>query len=99
MAIQTKSLAAAEHDFWATRSGLPANAPMREHKRVYIKSQTGVTSHNHIVLERAYLKFLTSSTSNELQTLWEKAVAQQSLPVSKNINENRRQFFVNNTES
>lgn len=35
MAIQDKSLRAAEHDWFATRSGLPAHAPLSEHKRKY----------------------------------------------------------------
>ncbi len=39
MAIQTKSLASAEHDWYATRSGLDSNAPLTEHKAAYFASR------------------------------------------------------------
>lgn len=39
MAIQDKSLSAAEHDWYATRSGLPSHVPLSQHKYAYFASR------------------------------------------------------------
>ena len=98
MAIQDTSLSAAEHDYYATRSGEPSNAPLSQHKRVYIQAKTGSVDNNIIELEKTYLKFLMNSNLNNLPGLWARIASVVNLPVSKNMNENKRQYYINNVE-
>lgn len=94
MAIQDKSLSSAEHDWYATRSGMPSNAPLNEHKRAYYVSQ-GVTGLNKPLtqMEREWLQKLTGVTSQRLPDMWLQAVAGAGKSPSRNINQNRFIYY------
>lgn len=97
MAIQDRSLSSAEHDYFATRSGEPANAPTSQHKRAYIeKNITAPANSSLIELERLWLQQFIPSESTSLPALWEEMAAAQLTIVSKDINENRFNFYTSN---
>lgn len=96
MAIQGKSVTAAEHDWFATRSGL-GNVPMNDHKREYFSTK-GFRSNASLSrplsqLEREWLQNVGSSTSNEDYELWVNACQAQSVPVGRSVNECKFNFF------
>lgn len=83
MAIQDKTLSGAEHDWFATRSGRPSNAPLSEHKRGYFTSKgiTGTKPLNQ--MEREWLQTLTGVTSKSIPDMWSQAVSGQGLTPSR----------------
>lgn len=96
MAIQNKSLSAAEHDWFATRSGVVSHAPLNDHKRAYFASKgiSGANAKKTSQMELEWLHTLTGvSTKNTISDLWREAVAGQSLTPSVNINQNKFIFF------
>lgn len=94
MAIQDKTLAAAEHDWYATRSGVAGNAPLDDHKRAYYVSK-GITGNQKPLsqMEREWLQTLTGVTSQRLNDMWLQAVAGQGKTPSVRINANKMIFF------
>jgi len=93
MAIQSTTLSGAEHDWYATRSGVANNAPLEDHKRAYYvaKGQDGQKPLSEI--ERCWLQTVGSSTSNNPYELWCAACVAQSVTVGKSINECKFNFF------
>ena len=102
MAIQKQSLAAAELDWFMTRSGMPANAPLNEHKAAYFAAR-GFGSNATIFkpvtqMESEWLSNLTGVTgSHSTPDQWVEAVAKAGLIVSPSMNENRKTYFANKT--
>ena len=97
MAIQDDSLSGAEHDWFATRSSLPANAPLIDHKQKYF-SDRGFGSNASInkpltQMEREWLQNVASSTSNNEGDLWREVVASQGLTPSVSTSENKFIFY------
>ncbi len=100
MAIQDKTLAGSEHDWYATRSGIAGNAPLDDHKRAYYVSK-GITGANKPLgqMEREWLQTLTGVTSQRLNDMWLQAVAGQGKTPSVRINSNKFIFFTQVTTS
>jgi len=100
MAIQTNSLNSAEHDWYATRSGRPANAPLSEHKRGYFTSK-GITGTKPLSqMEREWLQTLTGVTSKSLVDMWSQAVSGQTLTPSRDgMDSNKFIFYTQITGS
>ena len=95
MAIQTGSTAAAEHDWFATRSSLAASAPTEEHKAKYFSDKGfGGATKPLGQMEREWLQNISGSSSNNEGDLWRAACAAQSVPVTQNTSENKRNFFL-----
>lgn len=86
MSIQDKSLAAAEHDWYATRSAAPADAPLSQHRRDYWEAKGSKT-------EQEWLQTVGSSTSIDPYELWCRACEAQSVPVGNSIDECKFNFF------
>lgn len=94
MAIQNGSLRACEHDWYATRSGLPNTAPLDDHKRTYYGTKgIGGTTKPISQLEREWLQSVGSSTSNRPFELWLNACQAQSVPVGKSVTDCKMRFF------
>lgn len=94
------SLNELEHSWFATRSGLPANAPTSQHKRAYLISQLTFAAAEDpkrtrlLELEKRWLRALTSSTSDELSTLWRLAAAGQAgADAGFDVDENKRLYY------
>lgn len=100
MAIQDKSLASAEHDWYATRSSMPANAPLGEHRRAYYTSK-GITGTKPLTqMEREWLQTLTGVTSQRYADMWSQAVSGQGLTPSRDgVDVNKFIFFTQVTDS
>lgn len=92
MAIQTKSLEAVEHDWFATRSGAPANAPLTQHKFAYFASK-GVAQGPLTQMEREWLQSFNSSDSNNPFELWTAACQSQTLTPGKSVNDCKFNFY------
>ena len=95
MAIQKQSSAGAEHDWFATRSGMPINAPLNEHKAAYFASK-GYGSNASVQkpvnqMEQDWLVSMGGTT------LWSDALISQSKTAGINENENKFKFFCNVT--
>ena len=95
MAIQKSSLSSAEHDWYATRSGMDSNAPLNEHKAAYFASK-GYGSNASIVkpvhqMEQEWLVSVGGTTK------WADALISQSEVPGVNENENKNKFFCNVT--
>jgi hypothetical protein len=86
MTIQSKTLEAAQHDWFATRSGEPANAPFSQHQFGYFASKS-------VKNEREWLQGVGSSSSIDPYELWVAACQAQSVPVGKSINACKFNFF------
>jgi hypothetical protein len=75
MAIQGQRLSAVEHDWYATRSGLPTEAPLNDHKVTYYgtKGFGGNMSiaKNVSELENEWLTNVGNSTQNWLLGIWQ----------------------------
>ena len=102
MAIQTVSLSSAEHDWFATRSGVAGNAPLNDHKRAYFASKgiSGTNGKPTNQMEREWLQTLTGVTAKELPDMWSQAVSGQSKTPSRDgINSNKFIFFTQVTTS
>lgn len=97
MAIQSSALRAAEHDWYATRSGLGNGATLNEHKaQYYISKGFGGNASIHPPLsqmESDWLANVGSSTSNWPFGLWLNACQAQSVPVGKTIDDCKMRFF------
>jgi len=68
MAIQDKSLASAEHDWFATRSGLSAHAPLNDHKYTYFAgvSTASINGDNPSLVGNASIR----RTLDEIERQW-----------------------------
>jgi hypothetical protein len=91
MAIPTQSLAEAENAWYATRSGMPVNAPLNEHKAAYFASK-GFGSN------ASCFKPVTQMEKEWLESLgatgkWADALISQSKTPTVNENENKYLFF------
>lgn len=94
MAIQDKTLSAAEYDWFMTRAALSTN--IHDAKRAYFISKgfDGGLNKPTSQLELEWLHSLTGvSTKNTISDLWREAVAGQSLTPAVSINENKFIFF------
>ncbi len=100
MAIQTQSLSAVEHDWYATRSGATIMAPLTQHKASYYVSK-GITQTGKPLsqMEREWLQTLTGVTSNRLPDMWREAVAGQGLTPSVKMPVNQFLFYSQVTTS
>jgi hypothetical protein len=92
MSIQDNSLASSEHDWYATRSGEPADAPLSQHKYGYYASKS-VPKGPLTQMERRWLQEVGSSTSINPYELWVAACQAQSVPVGSSITECKFNFF------
>jgi hypothetical protein len=94
MAIQTASLSSAEHDWYVTRSGITANAPLNDHKRAYFVSK-GITGANKKLsqMEWEWLHTLTGVTADRWADMWIQAVAGQSLTPVRKMDGNKFIFY------
>lgn len=97
MAIQNKTVAGAEHDWYATRSGLGNGATLNEHKANYFISKGfGGNASIHPPLGQMESDWLTnvgSSTANTPYELWVNACQAQTVAVGKTIDECKFNFF------
>lgn len=97
MAIQDKTLSGAEHDWFATKSGLNTEAPLTEHKTQYFSDQ-GFGSNASVSkpitqMEREWLQSIAASSSNNEGDLWREAVAAAGLTPSVSTSENKFIYF------
>lgn len=93
MAIQNRSLNSAEHDWYATRSGLAANATTDAHKKAYYSSKGIAESKPLSQAEREWLQSVGSSTSNNPFELWLNACQAQTVTPGKSINDCKMRFY------
>jgi hypothetical protein len=97
MTIQTQTLSSAEHDWFATRSGLDANAPLADHKAKYF-SDKGFGSNASIhkplgQMESEWLGSLTGVSSSNYADQWREAVAGQSLTPGGSVDADKFIFY------
>lgn len=92
MAIQTGSLRAAEHDWFATRSSQPANAPLSQHKYGYFASKN-IPKAPITQMERVWLQGVGSTTSINPFELWVRACQAQTVTPGKTIDDCKMRFF------
>lgn len=94
MAIQNKTLSGAEHDFFATLSGLSSSAPLNEHKaKVFSDAGHGGAGKPLSQMEREWLQnFANSSKLNE-GDLWREVVATIGGTPSVSTAENKFLFY------
>ena len=92
MAIQDDTLASAEHDWYATRSGEPAAAPLSQHKFGYYATKS-IPAGPLTQMERRWLQEVGSSTSINPYELWVAACQAQTVTVGKSINDCKFRFF------
>lgn len=95
MAIQNNTLTSAEHDWYATRSGIVSHAPLNDHKRAYFisKSVSGANGKPITQMEYEWLGKQTGVTSKELADMWVEAVAGAGKTPGKSINSNKFIFY------
>lgn len=94
MAIQNKTLRGAEHDWFATRSGLASTAPLSEHKSKYFSDKGFGGSNKPLTqMEREWLQNVASSSSNKPGDLWREVVAALSLTPTASQAENQLIFY------
>jgi hypothetical protein len=97
MSIQTQTTSQAEHDWYATRSGLPTEAPLNDHKVTYFGTK-GFGGNMSIAknvneLENEWLTNVGNSTQNWPLGIWQDACQAQSVPVGTTIDECKRNFY------
>jgi len=97
MAIQVKSLIGAEHDWYATRSGLVGNAPLTDHKAAYYASK-GFGGNASIFkpvsqMENEWLSSVSGVDSDYMFELWQGACAAQSVTPGKTVDDCKMRFF------
>ena len=97
MAIQNKSLVGAEHDWYATRSGLAGNAPLGDHKSAYYASK-GFGSNASIrkpvsQMENEWLSVVSGVDSDYPFDLWAGACNAQSVTPGKTVDDCKMRFF------
>jgi len=91
MTIQTRGLSMAEHDWFATRSGMPVNAPINEHKAAYFASKGyGSNASCFKPVSQMEAEWLVSVGGT---TKWADALIAQSKTPTVNENENKYLFF------
>ena len=93
MAIQSNTLPGAEHDWYATRSGLSNTATLSAHKRAYYSSKGFAEQKPLTQMEREWLQNVGSSSSTNPYELWLAACQAQSVPAGKSIDECKFNFF------
>lgn len=94
MAIQDKSLRGAEHDWFATRSGLTSNATLNEHKAKYFSDQGfGGVGKPLSQMELEWLQSIATSSSINRGDLWREAVAAATLTPSVKQSENQFIYY------
>lgn len=93
MAIQDKTLSSAEHDWYATRSGLDNTATLTAHKKAYYSSKGIAESKPLTQMEREWLQSVGSSTSNNPFELWLNACQAQTVGVGRTIDECKFNFY------
>ena len=91
MAIQKGSQASAEHDWYATRSGMDSNAPLTEHRAAYFASK-GFGSNASLFkpvnqMEQEWLVSVGGTTK------WADAVIAEGETPTVSENENKTIFF------
>lgn len=88
------TLVAAESDWYITRSGIRQDAPLNDHKRSYWISK-GIVAYGKSMLdiEKAWLRSVSSSTSNDYAQLWRAAVESQGLTPFTALNANKFSFY------
>lgn len=94
MATQTKTLSGAEHDWYATRSGIAGNAPLNDHKRAYYSSKGFDLSTKPLAqVEEEWLLSVAARDCGGVYDQWVGACQAQSVPVGKSIDECKFNFF------
>lgn len=98
MAIQTRTLSSVEHDWFATRSGLSANAPLADHKSKYFSDKGfGGNASIHKPIGQQEAEWLGSLTgvdgTHGYSDMWLEAVAGQGLTPAKSLGQNRYIFY------
>jgi hypothetical protein len=102
MAIQKGSLSSVEHDWYATRSGMSADAPLNEHKAAYYASK-GFGSNASVFkpvsqMETEWLSSLTGvNGDHNPPDQWREAVAGAGFTATASIDENKATYFANKT--
>lgn len=97
MAIQTRTLSSVEHDYYATRSGLPNRSPLNDHKRTVWEKVVGGGNLSLKELELRWLQSATSNSSSSLVEQWENMVGTYGAGnVAKTIDENRYKWYCQN---
>lgn len=96
-APQTKSyisLVEAESDWFITRSGLPQDAPLNEHKRKYWTSK-GVSGSglSFLEMEKTWLRNASGADSNDLRVLWITVLVVLGFTPVNDINRNKFKFY------
>lgn len=101
MAIQTGSLSSVEHDWYATRSGVAANAPLNDHKRAYFIaagiSDSGPKPTSQ--MEKEWLQSVAGSTSLGDADLWAQVCAKYGVIRGETVNGSKYNFFTSVTGS
>lgn len=95
MAIQDKTMTAAEHDWYATRSGVVAYAPLNDHKRAYYIAR-GVSDANGkkiSQMEKEWLAKQTGVTSKYIPDMWVEAVAGAGKTPGGSVTANKFVFY------
>lgn len=100
MAIQDKTLAGAEHDWYATRSGLSNSATLTEHKVKYF-SDKGFGGANKPVsqMEREWLQNIGGSSANNEGDLWSEVLSNLGLTPTGSVSQNKFLFFTSVADS
>jgi len=94
MAIQSGSTTAAEHDWYATRSGLAGNAPLNDHKRAYYSAKGFDDSTKPLSqVEAEWLLSVAGRDCEGEYELWVGACQAQSVAVGRSIDECKFNFF------
>ena len=94
MAIQDKTLSGAEHDWFATRSGLASSAPLTEHKAKFFSDQGfGGVGKPLTQMELEWLQAVAGTSSINEGDLWREACAAQSVTVTQFTALNKLHFF------
>ena len=97
MAIQGQRLSAVEHDWYATRSGLPNTAPLGDHKATYYGTK-GFGSNMSIAkplsqIESEWLANVGGATCGGPFELWLNACQTLSVTPGKTIDDCKMRFF------
>ena len=97
MAIQNTSLASAQHDWFATRSSLSADAPTTEHMVKYF-SDKGFGSNASLSkpltqMENEWLGSLTGVGSSHYADQWREAVAGQGFTPGGSVDADKFIFY------
>ena len=94
MATQTGSLASAEHDWYATRSGMAGNAPLGEHKAAYYYSKGfGGAGKTVTQMEEEWLLSVAARACEGPYDQWVGACQAESVTIGKSVDECKFNFF------